>query len=1359
MPITYLDSLKDSFELTPKLKEQLEKFGYLNDIEAEAEGTQAKLKPEVVKDLKETYNLFTSEKHADEYIDSAKKAANYYTEKIIKEVAGKEAKDFEVSIAFEYKTKYLVYEGGALYITLKYKDSEETLEPSSLYYAGAQEAMYDSFSSYNWLFWLASENSPFGDDDFRGAYEYDETGQALQHFAQTLNESDYKWELEKTVKKLLSREAEGMNIDEQSLAQQEDKFKKADKLHEQVMELLQKGDEDSVKKAKELQKECDELMKELYEFKTLSQKEEPKKEEPKKEEFVSLDEIKMRARQLIQKDPDMLQKVAEKKAKEEYRQEGKKINPVIDLVTGANIDVEKVYGLGLLKKEIDKQREEVKQNPDNYMVDEEDTVPMFLDVIVEDHQGIHQPDSIATFFGPENLGYKKVEEGENKGKWFSIEEPEKFFSEISEDEFAWEAIDAYASEFAEALNDKLGLKDVTLYFGHGEGSPDYGLIALYDAEQFKPTEANSRFQQIMRHIPSENSLLGNVSRIFSDRDVDAIANAFGRNKKHIEVERELKSRLSDSVFAKLVEVLSFHANIAERYENKSLQAFADTFLNKSVLFETSNEIIYAKKPLSPVYIDTPVLCSVLSKGAVTKVEKTVAWFLDNAATLIPKFLDKDYYLDNPVKKEQFTKTVAKVLTEETLLKKKYESKPSVKAEFKTKWAEADKLSLELYDKYKNTYDLSETNLDTLTSYAMELKDPQGEALFNALTYCDTVISQYGLTELDIEQLLKDEEPSKEELEKDLKKKDEIVGTGEPDQDYDHKFYDAICKEISKAGFKCEHEEFDKYQGVYLTVSKGDRWVKVWTVDGWVTGKPLPSKEPYRRAVLVDHEGGEYSATPGDYWNLPKDHVFKNHSLVLVKHDGTKEEIENPKVSDLKESDPYIKYEGEPSDVLLMVIEGPYPASSGKDTEHKEEYEVVVDPNFKVDASALKQGLKKVFSTKGDTDSKEESEPEVKLVDLDAVKKEMDSDLAEAAKEVDAAMAPSTLKKYQHLLKKPVMDEQEILSIKKHYNAINRGGSWGVDYPEEFKTMINDFVKQFDSGKEIGISQAQSQKGINWLRNNILDKKGNLRKSALVRESDIGEDEAHIIKNFKKFTWVGFNTDSDQNWQSPIYRTYDKDGNYFDYSVSATYKMQILDTQIVKPFEKPTELFKDKDEEPERMAAQVEAKDKELEGILIALNSGGGFIAEKYPIGNKELTEKAKKLEEAGKIAYDKFNNKWKKAKAGVEDNKMLEMFLKKKTIEDCLKHYPTENGLKEIIIGDISFLYGNKGLIGYTPTHVFEWDINDYGNGPRFQLFDMQKDTEGEALDYKAIKAAIKPLFGNDLETYKKVKAELKISG
>lgn len=79
-------------------------------------------------------------------------------------------------------------------------------------------------------------------------------------------------------------------------------------------------------------------------------------------------------------------------------------------------------------------------------------------------------------------------------------------------------------------------------------------------------------------------------------------------------------------------------------------------------------------------------------------------------------------------------------------------------------------------------------------------------------------------------------------------------TGEADQDYDQKFYDAICKKLKASGFgNCTHREFDKYQGVYISVPG---FGKIWTKDVYYTGKKKDSGSggtfTYEKGTETEH---------------------------------------------------------------------------------------------------------------------------------------------------------------------------------------------------------------------------------------------------------------------------------------------------------------------------------------------------------------------------------------------------------------------------------------------------------------------------------------------------------------------------
>jgi len=122
-------------------------------------------------------------------------------------------------------------------------------------------------------------------------------------------------------------------------------------------------------------------------------------------------------------------------------------------------------------------------------------------------------------------------------------------------------------------------------------------------------------------------------------------------------------------------------------------------------------------------------------------------------------------------------------------------------------------------------------------------------------------------------------------------------TGEPDQDYDHAFFDEIVRQLSKSGFKgAFHKEFDKYQGVYLSVPSIDTF---WITDSYSTGKPERVRgEKWKKEELIDPEGYPVSSSRGDYFTLPKDHVFEGYLLRLLSFDGKWTEIEDPTVGDL-----------------------------------------------------------------------------------------------------------------------------------------------------------------------------------------------------------------------------------------------------------------------------------------------------------------------------------------------------------------------------------------------------------------------------------------------------------------------------
>lgn len=68
------------------------------------------------------------------------------------------------------------------------------------------------------------------------------------------------------------------------------------------------------------------------------------------------------------------------------------------------------------------------------------------------------------------------------------------------------------------------------------------------------------------------------------------------------------------------------------------------------------------------------------------------------------------------------------------------------------------------------------------------------------------------------------------------------------------------------------------------------------------------------------------------------------------------------------------------------------------------------------------------------------------------------------------------------------------------------------------------------------------------------------------------------------------------------------------------------------------------EEQMRESEMSRPRTSAVDDILMILNSHADNLGFKYPLGNKELTEKVKELESAGKIHYDELWKKWKKGK-------------------------------------------------------------------------------------------------------------------
>lgn len=150
---------------------------------------------------------------------------------------------------------------------------------------------------------------------------------------------------------------------------------------------------------------------------------------------------------------------------------------------------------------------------------------------------------------------------------------------------------------------------------------------------------------------------------------------------------------------------------------------------------------------------------------------------------------------------------------------------------------------------------------------------------------------------------------------------------------------------------------------------------------------------------------------------------------------------------------------------------------------------------------------------------------------------------------EMATARSTIKKYEGLKSKKVWTKQEILGVAHALTALDQGSSRAENMDEEMKYLLHELLGMFSEGTQIDITSDQSQQGIDWLRKNVVNSKGQLRDTGMVREAGFDQESVHIIQNFQRFELVGFHNDERSHSYAPIYRTIASDGKYFDYSVS------------------------------------------------------------------------------------------------------------------------------------------------------------------------------------------------------------------
>ena len=109
---------------------------------------------------------------------------------------------------------------------------------------------------------------------------------------------------------------------------------------------------------------------------------------------------------------------------------------------------------------------------------------------------------------------------------------------------------------------------------------------------------------------------------------------------------------------------------------------------------------------------------------------------------------------------------------------------------------------------------------------------------------------------------------------------------------------ALYDYLEKRGLEVTMSYFDKYLGYYLDVKfLGKIYIEDTFFRGLVEAPETQYK--YKKAILLDNDGGEYSAYKGDYWNTGSKEILADQ-LVLTHMNDFVEIIDKPTRLDLPE---------------------------------------------------------------------------------------------------------------------------------------------------------------------------------------------------------------------------------------------------------------------------------------------------------------------------------------------------------------------------------------------------------------------------------------------------------------------------
>lgn len=140
--------------------------------------------------------------------------------------------------------------------------------------------------------------------------------------------------------------------------------------------------------------------------------------------------------------------------------------------------------------------------------------------------------------------------------------------------------------------------------------------------------------------------------------------------------------------------------------------------------------------------------------------------------------------------------------------------------------------------------------------------------------------------------------------------------------------------------------------------------------------------------------------------------------------------------------------------------------------------------------------------------------------------------------------PKLVNKYLNLFSENAthIEEQEIINARSFINNKLRHD----------RNIFNAIMCKAASFPKL-LTDIHTEKGISWLRRTQFKKNGELSSA---KTTFLGLREAHVVKNFSHFEFIGLVDEGNSNWPQvfPAYKVYATDGSSFEYVASASPKV-------------------------------------------------------------------------------------------------------------------------------------------------------------------------------------------------------------